>query len=102
MKIFGNDLKYNSFVGYQEIVEALMSINPVAKLKKLLSGKEVAFNKESLFLDTSYVMPTQSGFPISLSAHGTAAVNLKMSGFISTKNIFDKGEFDIEGKLRPR
>jgi hypothetical protein len=39
MKIFGNELRYHKFSGNEEIMGALNSVNPVEKIKQLLSGK---------------------------------------------------------------
>jgi hypothetical protein len=39
MKIFGNELRYHKFSGDEEIMAALNSVNPIEKIKQLLSGK---------------------------------------------------------------
>ncbi|XP_069692884.1 uncharacterized protein Apoltp isoform X2 [Periplaneta americana] len=101
MKIFGNELRYHKFSGDREIKAALNAINPVEKIKQLLSGKEINYNKATLFLDTSYVVPTATGLPISLSAIGTAAVNLQISGSLKAADFLKTHELDVEGKIRP-
>jgi hypothetical protein len=55
-----------------------------------------------MFLDTSYVVPTATGLPISLNAVGTAAVNLQMSGSLKAADFLKTLELDVEGKIRPR
>ncbi|KAJ9580713.1 hypothetical protein L9F63_024109, partial [Diploptera punctata] len=101
MKIFGNELRYHKFNGEEEVSAAWASINPVEKIKQLLSGQEINYNKAAVFLDTSYVVPTSTGLPISLSAVGTAAVNLQMSGSLKAANFLKTYELDVEGKIRP-
>jgi len=101
MKIFGNELRYHKFSGNEEIMAALNSFNPVDKIQQLLSGKEINYHKAALFLDTSYVVPTATGLPISLNAVGTAAVNLQMSGSLKAANFSKTHELDVEGKIRP-
>ncbi|PSN49824.1 hypothetical protein C0J52_08839 [Blattella germanica] len=101
MKIFGNELRYHKFSGNEELNSAWSSINPVEKIKQLLSGQEINYNKAGLFLDTSYIIPTSTGLPISLSAVGTAAVNLQMSGSLKAANFLKTYEMDVEGKVRP-
>ncbi|PNF37376.1 hypothetical protein B7P43_G17198, partial [Cryptotermes secundus] len=101
MKIFGNELRYYKFSGDEEIMAALNSINPIKNIKQLLSGKEINYNKAALFLDTSYTVPTATGLPISLSAVGTAAVNLQMSGSLKAADFLKTHELDVEGKIRP-
>jgi hypothetical protein len=64
--------------------------------------KEINYKKAALFLDTSYIVPTATGLPISLSAVGTAAVNLQMSGSLNAVDFLKTHEMDVEGKIRPR
>jgi hypothetical protein len=64
--------------------------------------KEINYNKAALFLDTSYIVPTATGLPISVSAMGTAAVNLQMSGSFKAADFLKTYEIDVEGKVRPR
>ena len=64
--------------------------------------QEINYNKAVLFLDTNYIVPTSTGLPISLSAVGTAAVNLQMSGSLKAADFLKKYELDVEGKIRPR
>ncbi|XP_066998183.2 uncharacterized protein Apoltp [Anabrus simplex] len=100
-KVFGNELKHHSFIGDEEIQKALASINPVERLKQLLSGKEVHYNKATVFLDTDYIVPTSTGLPINLNAVGTAAVNLKLSGSLKGTDFMKTGELDVKGNIRP-
>jgi hypothetical protein len=39
MKIFGNELRYHKISGYDEVRAALNYVNPIKKIKQLLSGK---------------------------------------------------------------
>ncbi|XP_049847119.1 uncharacterized protein LOC126299332 [Schistocerca gregaria] len=101
LKIFGNELKYGSIEGQDEVSELLRSLNPFRKLQQILSGKEVFLKKSLMFLDTNYVVPTGSGFPINLNAVGTAAVHLKMSGQLNITDFNSSGHLDLKGEIKP-
>lgn len=99
MKMFGNEYSYKSLVGHLELLQLVDKFNPERRIKQLLSGKEVNFDKASMFLDADYIVPTGVGFPVTLTAVGTAAVHLSMAGNVKSFQLLD---LDIEGKLRPR
>lgn len=55
-----------------------------------------------MFLDTSYIVPSGAGLPITLNAVGTAAVNLKMYGALRMADFSRTKELDLIGNVRPR
>ncbi|KAJ8955427.1 hypothetical protein NQ318_003525 [Aromia moschata] len=78
LKVFGNEIKYATFNGHEEIQAAAENLNPVFHLKRILSGKEINYNKAVMFLDSNYVVPSGAGLPLSLNAIGTASINIKL------------------------
>lgn len=54
-----------------------------------------------MFLDSSYVIPSAAGFPITLNAVGTASVNLKLFGSLRAADFARTKEFDLVGDIRP-
>lgn len=44
MKVFGNDLKYATFNGEEEIKAALRTLNPIDHIERILSGKVYVFH----------------------------------------------------------
>ncbi|KYB29704.1 hypothetical protein TcasGA2_TC031518 [Tribolium castaneum] len=101
LKVFGNELKYATFDGDEEIKAALRTLNPVDHLKRILSGKEINYNKAAMFLDSNYVVPSGAGLPISLNALGTASINLKLFGSLHATNFIKTKELDLKANIRP-
>nr|XP_022900792.1 uncharacterized protein LOC111413892 [Onthophagus taurus] len=101
IKVFGNDLKYVTFNGQEEIRDALSELNPIDFLKRILSGKEIKYNKATMFLDSSYVVPTGAGLPLTLNAIGTAAINLKLQGSLTSANFKKNLTLDMDAHLQP-
>lgn len=102
LKIFGNDLKYYTIEGFAETLKAAEQINPLNYLKNILSGKEVAFTKSGVFLDTSYDVPLSTGFPLALSVIGASSVDLRMSGSFRASDVWTSSRIvDVEGKIKP-
>lgn len=49
-----------------------------------------------MFLDTKFVIPTGAGLPLSLSATGTAAVNVKVLGSLKSTGFSNMRELEAE------
>ncbi|KAK6645660.1 hypothetical protein RUM43_001940 [Polyplax serrata] len=98
VKIFGNEISYTDVVGHPEFNDLLDKINPELRIRQILSGKEINFNKAGMFLDADYNVPTGIGFPLTLAATGTAAVSLNVAGNIKSLHIL---ALDVKGKLQP-
>lgn len=54
-----------------------------------------------MFLDTSYVVASSAGLPLSLNAVGTASINLKLSGSLQMEEFAKNKEFDLTGNIHP-
>ncbi|KAK4871887.1 hypothetical protein RN001_016011 [Aquatica leii] len=101
LKVFGNHIKHNTFKGKDEVKEAVLSLNPDKYIKRLISGKEINYNKATMFLDSSYVVATGAGFPLVLNAVGTLAVNLKLYGSLKAEDFLKTKALDLVGDVRP-
>ncbi|XP_046620371.1 uncharacterized protein LOC124305239 [Neodiprion virginianus] len=101
LKIFGNDVQYVTLTGDKEIRTTIASLDPWAKLMKILSGNDVKYEKTGMFLDSSYVVPTTSGLPLHLSASGSTACNFKMSGSLNNKRLGNSEALEIMGNIMP-
>ncbi|KAJ8964440.1 hypothetical protein NQ314_004909, partial [Rhamnusium bicolor] len=96
LKVFGNELKYASFNGDEEIWSAIETLNPVYHLKRILSGKEINYNKAAMFLDSNYVVPSGAGLPLSLNAIGTTSINIKLYGSLQAAGFSKDKELELD------
>ena len=101
-KIFGNELRFKMLDGDREIKTGLASLNPWAKVKQILSGKEFHSENTVMFLDSSYVVPTTSGLPVRLDLAGSAAYDFKFSGMLNSERISSHAECEVLGNVTPR
>ncbi|RVE52154.1 hypothetical protein evm_003227, partial [Chilo suppressalis] len=100
IKVFGNDISFWSAEGDDEIKKSLQRLNPQLRILEILSGKEISYEKASLFLDTTFSVPTGCGMPLNLNLMGTSYIDAKLSGTVEDK--FQKsGHLDFQGKIRP-
>ncbi|XP_045454917.1 apolipophorins [Melitaea cinxia] len=99
-KVFGNEISFWSAEGDEEIRKSLQRLDPKMRILEILSGREISYNKASLFLDTTFSVPTGSGLPLNMNLMGTSYVDTKMSGTVVDKYT-KSGNIDFEGKIRP-
>lgn len=64
--------------------------------------QEINYNKAAMFLDSSWIIPTGTGFPLSMNAVGTSAVNLKLYGNLKGANFTKDHELDVVTNFKPR
>jgi hypothetical protein len=56
-----------------------------------------------MFLDTSVVIPTISGFPLNISVDGSATIDLQASGKMDLRQFSSNPRsVSINGKIKPR
>lgn len=101
LKMFGNDIRYKTIENLREINAFMNQINPINRIKQLLSGKEVIYSKSGVFLEGSYEVPLVSGFPLALQAHGASSIDLRAAGSLDGKRFWPNPQFAIKGKLKP-
>ncbi|EFN78662.1 Apolipophorins [Harpegnathos saltator] len=93
-KIFGNELKFTILDGDEQVRTALAQFNPWQKIREFLAMREILYERTTMFLDSSYVVPMGSGMPIRLDIAGSAACNLKVS-----KTMREGKEFELTGNI---
>ncbi|XP_041972420.1 uncharacterized protein LOC121728328 [Aricia agestis] len=99
-RVFGNEISFWSAEGNDEIQKSLQRLDPKLRILEILSGKEISYNKASLFLDTTFSVPTGCGLPLNMNLMGTSYVNTKMAGTVVDK-FSRSGNLDFEGKISP-
>lgn len=100
-KIFGNDVSFYAFDGFNELSEIIKKIVPVDRVRNIFSKKEETFVKSGTLIDdVAYTLPTISGFPLILNGFG--AYSLDMGYLADIENSFwDGGALEITGKIKP-
>ena len=102
LKMFGRDLKYNSFNGLGELADVF----PLAGMlldgaKNPFNGQDINYSKSSIFLDGNIVVPTASGLPLILSVNGTTTDGLKSSTKFDIGSFFTEGKANIQTAIYP-
>lgn len=64
--------------------------------------QEIKIEKSMLVCDARYVTPLAVGLPLNTDAIITSTVKFDLAGFINSSAFVSEGQFDLEGKLRPR
>lgn len=101
LKMFGNDVKYRTLEGMDEISATLLELNPIIQIQRLLSGKETIYTKSGVFLEASYEVPLSSGFPLAVQAYGASSIDLRMQGSFEGDHFWTNPHFAIKGKIKP-
>lgn len=101
VRIFGNEIRAGDLFSFN--LDGLKSrFNFLDWLIELAKDHRIDFTKNFHFLDTSIAIPTGTGFPIKLSAEGTATVALTANGKIDIRQMLSSPSvFDISGSIRP-
>ncbi|XP_052255844.1 uncharacterized protein LOC127861416 isoform X2 [Dreissena polymorpha] len=101
LRVFGNELRYINFNG----LDSLMSqnnINFLDVLMKLANENDYEYSHSTILMDSTIVIPTSSGFPLSLTVNGTATVDLKASGKVDIMKLASSPRsLDIHGLIKP-
>lgn len=102
VRVFGNEIKYMNFQGINSFLSQ-NSINVIDILMKLSEDNDYQFTQSTMFMDSSVIIPTGSGFPLNLTVNGTATVDLKASGKMDVMKLTTSPPtLDIKGIIRPR
>ncbi|XP_062611985.1 uncharacterized protein LOC134273791, partial [Saccostrea cucullata] len=101
LRVFGNELSYNSFNG----LDNLLNDNRFNILEMLISmskNHDYTFTQNIMFLDTSMIIPTSAGFPLNLTINGTATIDMKASGKADLRKMSTSPmSLLISGKIQP-
>lgn len=102
LRIFGNEISYLNFEGMESLLSQ-NSINFIDILMKLASDNDYEFTQSTMFMDSNVIIPTSSGFPLTLSVNGTATVDLKATGKMDVMKLASSPPtLDVKGIIRPR
>lgn len=101
MRIFGNDLKYQTIDGPAEAMAMASKFRPLNYIREILSGREISYTKSGIFLDLGYAVPLTSGIPLAISALGASSVDIRMSGGIEAANFKKYSHLDLDFKVKP-
>ena len=98
MRVFGNELRYMNIHGLDSLLSG-SNFNVLEMLIQLSKNNDYTFTHSTMFLDSSMIIPTGSGFPMNLTVNGTATVDLKLKGKMDLRS---PPAVDIEGLIQPR
>ncbi|XP_067677414.1 uncharacterized protein [Haliotis asinina] len=101
MKIFGNEMYYDHFSGVDPFA-SVKNFNLLDFLVKTFKKQDYSFTQSMMILDSSMIIPTSSGLPLTLNVNGTASIDLQASGQVDLQNILTSpSSLLIDGLLKP-
>jgi len=102
LRVFGNELRYMNFKGIESLFSQ-NSFNFLEILMKLSQENDYQFTHSTMFMDSTLIIPTSSGFPLNLTVNGSATIDMKASGMVDVLKMSSSPRtLDIHGVLRPR
>lgn len=102
MRIFGNELQYINSDDIKTLLDG-KKFNILDFIINLSKEQDYSFTQSFMFLDTSVVIPTISGFPLNISIDGSATINLQASGKMDLRQFSSNPRsVSIDGKITPR
>ena len=100
--VFGNEIKYMNFKGIDSLLSQ-NNINVLDIVMALAEDNDYQYTHSTMFMDSSVIIPTSSGFPLKLTVNGTATFDLKASGKMDVMKLASSPPtLDIKGIIRPR
>lgn len=100
-KVFGNDINFYQFEGFDQLSDIIKKLVPMEQLKNVFSKKEEVFIKSGTLIDVSYTVPMSSGFPLVLSGFGAYSLDMRYYGAVNNKNAWETTSLDFNGILKP-
>lgn len=102
MRIFGNELQYINSDDIKTLLDG-KNFNILDFIINLSKEQDYSFTQNFMFLDTSVVIPTISGFPLNISVDGSATIDLQASGKMDLRQFSSNPRsVSIDGKIKPR
>ena len=98
MRVFGNELRYMDIQGLDGLLTG-PNLNILELVTQLSKDNDYTMTHSMMFLDSSMIIPTGSGFPMNLTVNGTATMDLKLKGKMDFKSL---PTVDISGLIQPR
>ena len=100
LRLFGIDIYYNSFKGISSLFNNML-MKPLDYLGFSFGENEFEFQKSSIFLDGSIIVPTAMGIPLNLTVNGTSHVNLKSKTKLKFGELFSTGKTHLKAQMYP-
>ena len=100
LRYFGRDVRFESFSGIPKKLAKVLK-NPMNLLGLTLENKRSNFEKSTLFLDGSIIVPTVAGLPLNMTAKGSKSVNLKSFTKVNLKEFLSKGKALFDAEISP-
>ena len=100
-KIFGNDINFYHFEGFDQLSNIIKTLVPIEQLKNVFSKNEEIFIKSGTLLDVSYTVPMASGFPLVLSGFGAYSLDMRYYGAMNNNDAWETTSVDFNGRLKP-
>ena len=100
VRYFGKDIKFISFSGIPRKLEKIFK-NPFNLFALTFEDTNANYEKSSMFLDGSIIVPTVTGFPLNMTAKGTKSIQLKSQTKINIQELLSKGKAAIDAEILP-
>lgn len=102
IKIFGNELRWRNFHTLADIYDKNDPYNLQDIFNKLAKHKEFDIARNWLFVDSTFSVPTASGFPLKWDLNGTLSFGLKLNSHFDVRQFFLKPrKVDIKSFIQP-
>ena len=100
LRYFGRDVRFESFSGIPMKLSKVLK-NPMNLLGLTFENRRFNFEKSSLFLDGSIIVPTVAGLPLNMTAKGSRSINLKSFTKVNLKEFLTKGKALFDAEISP-
>lgn len=100
-KVFGNDINFYHFEGFDQLSDIIKKLVPLEQMRNVFSKNEEVFIKSGTLIDLSYTVPMSSGFPLVLSGFGAYSLDMVYYGSINNKDVWETFSLDLSGRLKP-
>ncbi|CAL4076232.1 unnamed protein product [Meganyctiphanes norvegica] len=98
LRMFGNEVSYDRFHGFKDLIKPDLLSNPFSLLMELVNNGHIDYTKSYQIIDNELMFPTATGLPLKLKLDGTATLVLKSSGNFNVRSL---DNVNIEGKIYP-
>ena len=95
LRSFGKDIKFASF---SDIPHSLTNIfrNPLS-----FGKSDINFEKSSMFLDGSIIIPTVGGLPMNMTARGSSTIQMRSKTKLNLSEFASKRKVSIDAEISP-
>ena len=100
MRSFGKDIKYTSFTGIPRQLSKIFK-NPLNLFGLTFEDSNLNFEKSSLFLDGSIIIPTVGGLPVNMTALGSSSIQMKSKSSINLQGFLNTGKASLDVDISP-